>query len=336
MDKSNEIKHRRILKRQQDELTLVRKELKIANEEVKNRKELLKMYESYKLKKVPAIKVPGLQAVGKEVGTVVSLLSDVHGEEKITRAQTNGFNSYNPDICKARMHNYFKNLVKLTRLTRNGITLNDLVVAMLGDMIHGFIHPEYQRTNYMTPIQATHWMTDILRQGFNFLRDNGKFTNITVICKIGNHSRTTQKVYTDEEGLYSHEWGIYQILAHEFPEFTWVIDESYFTYMNIYNKVCRFHHGHAFRYMGGVGGIYIPMLRYIFKVNRQIQANMDFIGHWHTQEALLTGGAIMNGSVCGASAYSIRLGFPASPPMQTFQIIDARRGFTANFPIILE
>jgi hypothetical protein len=88
--------------------------------------------------------------------------------------------------------------------------------------------------------------------------------------------------------------------------------------------------------MGGVGGIYIPLMRYILKVNRQIQADMDLIGHWHTQEALLTGGAIMNGSVCGASAYSIRLGFPASPPTQVFQIVDAKRGFTANFPILLD
>jgi len=336
MDKNKEIKHRKSLKRVKDELVLIRKELKLANGELKNRKELLKMYESYKLKKVPTIKVPRYLAAGKEQGTVIALLSDVHGEQKITRAQTNGFNMYNPDICKARMHNYFKHLVKLTELTKNGITLNDLVIAMLGDMIHGFIHQEYERTNYMTPIVAAHWMIDILRQGFAFIRDNGKFENITIICKIGNHSRTTQKVYSDEEALYSHEWGIYQTLAREFPEFTWVIDESYFTYMKIYNKMCRFHHGHAFRYIGGVGGIYIPLMRYILKVNRQIQADMDFIGHWHTQEALLTGGAVMNGSVCGASAYSIRLGFPASPPMQTFQIVDAKRGFTANFPIILE
>ena len=272
----------------------------------------------------------------EEQGTVVSLLSDVHGEERITRAQTNGFNKLTPDITGARLQRYFNNFIKMTRLTRKGIKLDQCVIGLLGDMIHGFIHEEYQRTNYLTPIEATLWMTELLAQGFKLLLEDGQFKKVTVICKVGNHSRTTRKVYSDTEGKMSYEWAIYHNLAKMFPEFNWVIDESYFTYHKIYNKTIRWHHGHAFRYMGGVGGIYIPLMRFIFKCNRQRKADMDAIGHWHTRDTLFSGGAIMNGSVCGATPYSIRLGFPAEPPQQQFQVVDAARGFTINAPIVLE
>ncbi len=317
-------------------LTLVRKDLKLTLEELSKKKNLLKFYETYKVKKVSVIKPFKYQDAKSEQGTVISLLSDVHAEHKITLAQTNNFNRFTPDICKSRLTHYFNNLVKLTELTRGGITLDNLVLGLLGDLIHGFIHEEYHRTNYLTPIEATMFVTDELRRGIQFILDHGKFKNIVIVCKIGNHSRTTHKVYSDEEAKHSYEWGIYQTLARLFPDITWIIDESYFTYMKIYDKMLRFHHGHAFRYMGGVGGIYIPLIRYILKVNRQMKANMDFIGHWHTRDALSSGACIMNGSICGADPYSIRMGFPIEPPTQQFQILDARRGFTANFPIICE
>lgn len=274
--------------------------------------------------------------VREEQGTVLAVLSDIHGEERITKAQTNGMNSLTPRITELRLQRYFHRLLKMTNLTRSGIKLDQLVFGLLGDLIHGFIHEEYHRTNYMTPVVAAMWMTELLSKGFKLLLEDGKFKNVTVICKIGNHSRTTQKIYSDTEATMSYEWTIYHNLARMFPEFNWVIDESYFTYHKIYNQTVRWHHGHAFRYMGGVGGIYIPLMRFILKVNRQRRADMDVIGHWHTRDTLFSGGAIMNGSVCGATPYSIRLGFPAESPQQQFQIVDIKRGFTINAPIVLE
>lgn len=272
----------------------------------------------------------------EEQGAVLTVLSDIHGEERIKYEQTNGFNKLTPKITEHRLKLYFNNLMKMTRLTRNGIKLDQLVFGLLGDLIHGFIHEEYHRTNYMTPVVASMWMTELLTQGFKLLLEDGEFKNTTIICKIGNHSRTTHKIYSDEEAKHSYEWAIYHTLALRFPEFNWVIDESYFTYHKVLGQMVRWHHGHAFRYMGGVGGIYIPLMRFILKVNRQRKADMDVIGHWHTRDTLYSGGAIMNGSVCGATPYSIRLGFPVEPPQQQFQIIDAKRGFTINAPIVLE
>lgn len=272
----------------------------------------------------------------KEQGTVIALLSDIHGEHKITRAQTNNANQYNLEICEQRLHRYFTNLVKLTQITRKDIMLDNLLWGWLGDMIHGFIHEEYLRTNLLTPIEASLWMTQLLARGIEHVLEAGGFNRITIVCKIGNHSRTTQKVYSDEEAVMSHEWGIYKNLANKYPEVGWIIDESYFTYFNVYDKTLRFHHGHGFRYMGGVGGIQIPLMRYIGKVNRQRRADLDIIGHWHQRSFDATNGFLINGCVSGADPYSIRLGFPIEPPTQQFQILDNNRGFTINAPIMLE
>jgi hypothetical protein len=315
-----------------------RRELREANYQNIQLGRKLKMYEEVKSldKDPPAFKKLHYKKANEEQGTVIALLSDVHGEERITYAQTNHFNRLTPEITKDRLRRFFNNFIKLTRLTRGGIKLDQCVIGLLGDLIHGFIHEEYLRTNYLTPVQASMWMTELLTQGFKMLLEDGEFKNVTVICKVGNHSRTTRKIYSDTEATMSYEWAIYHALAKRFPQFNWVIDESYFTYHKIYNKTVRWHHGHAFRYMGGVGGIYIPLMRFVFKVNRQRRADMDAIGHWHTREFLSSGGVLMNGSVCGATPYSIRLGFPAEPPQQQFQIVDAARGFTINAPIVLE
>ena len=332
------VEHRRRLREYQKTNKELREDLNSANAELKLVSEMNKYYESNAntLRTMKAIKVDRTKPKKEEQGTVISLLSDIHAESKITLEQTNGFNKFNPGICEQRLEHYFKNFITLVKLTRRGITLDNCVIGLLGDIIHGFIHEEYLRTNYMTPVQASIWITDILVEGFKFILEHGKFRNITVICKIGNHSRTTNKIYSDEEALHSYEWAIYNALAKAIPEIKWMINESYFTYLKVYDKMLRFHHGHAFRYMGGIGGIYIPLMRFIAKVNRQIKADMDFIGHWHTRDALSSGACIMNGSICGANPYSIRLGFPAEEPTQQFQILDSNRGFTINAPIVLE
>ena len=332
-------KHSNTIHNLKNTIIETRKELKFnlqLNVKLRNKLSLYEISDNLKTSKTINIRKKKRTSTNAEQGTIITLLSDIHAEHKIQYAQTNGLNKLTPEITKHRLHNYFNNFLTLTRLTRNGIVLDNLIIGLLGDNIHGFIHEEYLRTNYMTPIEASMFITDILQDGIQLILEDGEFKNITMICKVGNHSRTTNKVYTDEEAKHSYEWGIYHILAQHFPTIKWVIDESYFTYMKVYDKVLRFHHGHGFRYQGGVGGIYVPWMRYIYKINKQKPANMDFIGHWHTREFLASGGGIINGSVCGVDPYSIRMGFPAEPPTQTFQILDAKRGFTINAPIMLE
>lgn len=334
MAKSKNGVNKKLLEARKD-LKVLRAELKDALSEQKRIAKLTEFYEQTNTLKSVSVPLIKYASPKEEHGLIMAGLSDIHGEEKITKASTNGANFLTPGETERRLHNYANNLVKLHKVFMKDINLEHLVWFWLGDMIHGFIHEEYHRTNYMTPIEAALWMTELLAGVIEFVINNGDFKFITIVCKIGNHSRTTKKVYTDEEALHSFEWGIYQTLAKRFPNIQWIIDESYFTYITLFNKVIRAHHGHAFRYMGGIGGITIPLMRYIAKVNRQRRADMDVIGHWHTRSFDPTDGYIINSSVCGVSPYSIRLGFPIEEPTQFFQILDQKRGFTINAPILV-
>ena len=318
--------------RRQDTTATLKSNIQTLTDELVKKNELLKLYQ-LPLNPITEIKTP--KADGKDYAAVLTLLSDVHVEHKITYEQTNGINKYSPAIAEKRIETYFINLAKRIQKHQKEVQIDELIIGMLGDMLHGFIHEEYMRTNYLTPIEAMLFAVEQFEKGIKYIIKNVKLNRITIVCTIGNHSRTTQKVYTDEEALYSHEWAIYNILAKLFPQINWMINNSYYSYLKVYDKTIRFSHGHEIKYQGGIGGIYVPLQRNRLRINQIRKAELDCIGHYHTTDFLRNSGVLMNGSVCGADSYSIRKGFEPEPPMQQLLLIDSKRGFTVNEPILL-
>jgi len=316
-----------------------RKELQNAvkqlTKEIEKAHRIINLYELAEDNKKPIEKIIRKKFKHKDEGTVLTLLSDVHAEERVELEQTNGINEYNPDICKARLERYAVNLVKLTERNREMIVLDNLVLAVLGDLIHGFIHEEYQISNYMMPPEAALFVIEELERVITFILEHGKFKKIVIICKIGNHSRTTDKIYSDNEAKMSYEWTIYKVLQKKFPTIEWIIENSYFTYYQIYDLIGRFHHGHGFKYMGGIGGIYVPLQKFRLRVDQQRKADFNCFGHWHSMDSLRNSKTLINGSVVGFDTYATRKGFEPEPPQQQFQIVDSKRGLTVNAPIIL-
>ncbi|KKK70580.1 hypothetical protein LCGC14_2922530, partial [marine sediment metagenome] len=81
---------------------------------------------------VPPIKIHKYKPLKRRRGdpeTQVLLLGDHHADE-ITP-------SYNEDVYRARIDKVFKNTLTITELHRHMYPINDLVVFMLGDMVHG-------------------------------------------------------------------------------------------------------------------------------------------------------------------------------------------------------
>ena len=268
-------------------------------------------------------------------GVAITLFSDIHFEERVDKKQVNCLNEYNPTVAEKRCINYFKNLRKRLDKERRDLDIDTLIFASLGDMIHGFIHEEYLSSNYLTPIQASFKMYEIVLNGLNYLLEDKKLNNIKFIGKVGNHSRTTLKPYTANEALMSNEWSIYKHLEMHFKDekrIDFILDESYFTYLNVYDKVLRFHHGHNIKYGGGVGGLTIPLIKYIMRSNQQIKADRDFIGHFH--QYINFPNCVVNGSIVGFNSYGTKIGASPEEPIQQFQILDAKRGFTTNTPIL--
>jgi hypothetical protein len=96
------------------------------------------------------------------------------------------------------------------------------------------------------------------------------------------------------------------------------------TYVKVYNYSCRFHHGHALKYSGGIGGLFIPAFKAISQWNKSKHADWDFFGHFHQMKD--GGNFISNGSLIGFNAYAVKIKADYEAPKQAFAIIDEERG----------
>ena len=133
------------------------------------------------------------------------------------------------------------------------------------------------------------------------------------------------------------EYFMYASLRDQFKdtkEVTFILPEGYHNFVQIYDKVCRFHHGDNMRYAGGVGGITIPVNKKIANWNTVRWADYDFFGHFHQH---LDGGRwTCNGSLIGYGAFANAIAAQFEPPKQAFCLIDKDHGKTVSAPILLQ
>lgn len=312
-----------------------REELKNDKTEIFRLKQMLELDEAQDYSGVYEIRETSSGLVGEAVA--VGQFSDVHFEERIDLITTNGLNEYNPKIAKKRCEAFFVNFSKLVKNARHNIRISKILLQLGGDNIHGWIHEEYLSTNYMKPMEATLCMEDIIISGINHLLRDPEIKEITLACNVGNHSRTTDKVYSDTEALLSYEWMLYKHIERYFSgdkRIKVIANNAYFTYVKVYDYTCRLHHGHAIKFGGGVGGLTVPLMKFIYRSNEQIKADYDFIDHFHTRMALPN--VLINGSVCGFNGYSVRKGFRPDKAVQSFALIAKNRGLTVTAPVFLE
>ena len=136
---------------------------------------------------------------------------------------------------------------------------------------------------------------------------------------------------------------MYHSLASHFKNeerVTFRIAEGYHSFINCYGYNLRFHHGHNTRYLGGVGGLTIPLNKAIAQWNSgvpsRLVADMDIQGHYHTFLDTGMGGFICNGSLIGYNAFAKSIKARYERPSQTFFVIDKKRGKTFVCPILLD
>jgi len=275
----------------------------------------------------------------KEECTAISQFGDLHVDEIVNPDITNGLNKYNPEIAKIRTEKFFSRLIYMLRVyTRSGIKINNLVLHLVGDFISGWIHEELVQTNRLTPIQGTLLAEELLIRGIKTLAEYENLKEIIVICTTGNHGRITKKNQFKNSVSTSFEYIMYSHLQSYFKEqgytnVTFVINESPYTYYNIYGKINKFSHGNHFQYQGGIGGIEVPLKKWIHRENTVLPFDMAWIGHWHQY---LCGNKVrINGSVIGYNEMGRAYGFTPESPQMQFQLLDKKRGYTWNCPIIL-
>lgn len=275
---------------------------------------------------------------GTREATAIALASDWHCEEPVTLEQTNGLNEYNLEIFDKRARWYFKNLRSLMDKEARDVTIRNLVLAILGDLITGSIHPDGAESNQLGPMDAIALVGDTLLGGIRqLIKETDKGVTITLVMKPGNHSRITpkQRVHTEHENAL--EWLLYHFIAREFradPRVRILRERNLLTNLEVHGRLLRFTHGHAFNYKGGVGGLTIPVLRGIAEWDKGIRAYRTYFGHLHTY--FEGPNFTANGSMIGYSPFGEWVKAAYEPPVQAFNLIDSVHGLTARFPILME
>lgn len=278
---------------------------------------------------------PAEKRNGRSRATAITMASDWHYEEVVKTSQVNGLNKYDTNIAKERIEKFFKVVAKLIEVHEKEYQIDDLILALLGDFISGSIHDDLKEGNNIQPIQAIWEVQNLIASGIEFLL---KETNVNLVipCSAGNHSRITEKQRVQTEYGNSLEILMYLQLQKYFAKekrVKFIINDSYLTYLKVYDFTCRFHHGHALRFSGGIGGLFIPAFKAISQWNKSKHADWDFFGHFHQLKD--GGNFISNGSLIGYNAFAIKIKADYEQPKQFFGIIDENRGLEVTRKITL-
>jgi hypothetical protein len=275
------------------------------------------------------------KSLGTSEATAIAIASDWHIEEEVRSESVNNKNKYTLDIAKKRADKFFQKIVSLTRKEQQDVTINNLVLALLGDFTSGNIHPELLAICSLPPAKAILEAQGFLQSGIEFLLNNTKL-NLIIPCHVGNHSRITQKVYISSEQGNSLEYGMYHSLKMRFagePRVRFIIAEGYHSFLDVYDTKIRFHHGHMMKYQGGVGGLTIPVNKAIAQWNKETRVDMDVFGHWHTYMPLKN--FVANGSLIGYNAFAVSIKADYDVPKQAYFLVDKKLGPSIFAPIFV-
>ena len=266
----------------------------------------------------------------------VIVASDWHHEEVVEPRTVNDLNAHNLTISKIRAERFFQGGLRLWQITKRDVKIDTIVLALLGDFISNDIHDELMETCEVLPMEAILSVQGILISGIRFLLKNTP-CNLVIPCHGGNHARTTKKQRHATDTGHSLEWYMYHNMVNVFkdePRVKFVISGGYHSYLNVYDQVIRFHHGHDIRYQGGVGGLTIPANKAIAQWNKAKTADIDVLGHWH--QRFDAGNFLCNGSLIGFNAFALSIKAGYEPPSQLFFLLDKKRGKTIVAPILVE
>lgn len=277
----------------------------------------------------------------QDVCVALTILSDVHFDGVVRKNVVLGLNEYNPEIATTRLNHYFRRLVWLVNnYKKSCYNIKGIVMMWLGDFITGYIHEELKYSNSMSPVESILEIQRILLQGVRYVLENTDIEKLDIICIPGNHGRTTEKMFLTDSYRFSYEWSMYNNLKqHELisgtDKITMTVPNSEFAFYNLFDKVIRMSHGHHFRYEGGVGGLYVPLMRHLYRARMQIPFDRAYMGHWHMEASLPEVG--INGSVIGIDAYSLNKGFYPQRPSQLMEIFSSKKQAIVNHtPILLD
>ena len=237
--------------------------------------------------------IPKLRKGVSLPGVPLAMWSDWHLYEVVKSEQVAGINEFNIDIARQRVKRLVEKIISLCFKYSHRPEYPGIVVAMLGDMISGFLH-DLPETNQGTIVEQVKGAYEIILQALLTLAD--KFGRVFVVCIVGNHGRLTFKPRTKNRVQDNIEWMLYGFLQSRLESdkrFQFYVPEDTEALFSVVGHRFLAMHGDSTGARGGDGiiGAIGPIVRGEKKV-RDVQNLIDLpydtaiLGHYHQKVSL--------------------------------------------------
>ena len=270
--------------------------------------------------------------------TAVVVMTDWHCEETVTAESVNGLNEYNLDVASRRIKRAFAKSLDLIESWRRSWKVDEIYLAILGDMITGYIHEELEESNGLSPTEAILFAEQHIVDGIEFILREGGVRKLIVPTCHGNHGRTTKKKRIKTGHQNSFEWLLYRSLERQYrrgrQNVEFRVANGIHNLQDVRGHLVRFHHGDSLKYNGGVGGITIPVNKAIAQWNISTRAAFDVFGHWH--QFLHTSRFVACNCLIGYSDFALEIKAEYQPPSQTVIFVDRDYGKVAALEAFVE
>lgn len=319
-----------------DKVALLQRDLSVAEQSLSIATALDERNQDRKPVKAPAVKGAERRAA------FVLACSDWHIGERVDPSTVSGRNEYNPDIASRRVDSLSVGARWMIESFRSregyGWKMNEVVCWLGGDLMTGFIHDDLRETNYLSPTEELELAQDLCIRLIDSLAAHPGIERVIVPTSRGNHGRDTPDRRIASGHKRSYEQMMYRQLARFYGrtgngKVKVIVSDDEITRLKVLNTSLRFTHGDQVSYQGGVGGITIPMLKWLARLDETEPADVTVIGHHH--QYLDVGRAVVNNCLIGWGPYAQRMG-GFKPAGQVCFLVDEKHGKRLSTEIVVQ
>ena len=294
----------------------------------------------------PAPSIPEFRPHSGRPQTALLQFSDSHVGAVIDPNQTLGFGGYNWPTFLGRLA-YLEDAVKSILREHTCTPIDELVVAMLGDMIHGnLIHSNeaaHNNTLFHQFFGAGHAVAQFLRNLSTVV------PQIRIRAVVGNHPRWANQhkmpTVNRNSNLDQFFYALVQALVRDIPTISFPLDMQPMAEFDIYNF--KFLAAHGDHWRGGDKALGIPA----HAMGRELSAksqlyasagrnpiNYWLTGHLHKEIEVphANGKILVNGGFPGIDSYGVMNNFTPVDPTQRFSLVHPVYGLTAMYSLTLK
>lgn len=282
---------------------------------------------------------------GNKPQSAVLVFSDTHIGQVVSPDQTLGMGGYNFDIFLRRLARLESSVFSILE-DHTTTRVPEIVVAMLGDIVHGNLQHAVEAGQVNTLFSQFYAAGHAIAQ---FFRNISTLAPVRVETAVGNHPRwaNQRKMPTDNRfsNLDQFLYAYVEALLRDVSRVKFNLTKQPFALFDVQGH--HFYAGHGDHLRGGDRILGVPnhaIGRNLSNTSQMFGAagkpfpNYFLFGHFHRPITLphSSGEVIINGGFPGMDGFALMEAFNSSPPLQKMFFIHPKFGRSACYDLRLD